>query len=281
MTAKINYVVACYFGPRSFRDPKTQADPLAYVRENVATFERLEHSLAQISFVVNADSPVLAELAWIPNTIRSAAVVVIQRPNHGYSYGGFSHAVSIFGERFTHYLLMEDDSIFTQHRFDEMLLDEMQKHGPRCGVLAGAACKLTESDPFPHGAACAQFCTMEAIRGACARRGGALPYVRGHTEYGQACGTQMDLGYAFGEAGFPVQDWLGSWPSAYREGRGDEYHVKWVGREGGRQFKGDVNKAAMVVPVQALDVESRIYDYDKMYRGRIQRDGTIEGLVQE
>lgn len=280
-SARIHYVIGAYVGSRLHVDGKTKADPWRYLREHLGSLWRLEHSLAQITVMLNTDAPVDIP-SWLPDgVVRGSAFSIIERPNVGLSYGGFSEAFDRGGD-FTHWLFTEDDYVFTQDRFDEILLAEWQSTGSH--LLTGAAYRVV-NDPFRHGAVQPHFASTEVWNAAAEKRDGHLPYSPSGDIRSAGMFGQKDLAFACGEAGHEATDWLLDWSTAYRSGEGEKVMVRWFSRRGNVEgdpqgILGDLMVPALIVPVQAFDRESMLSDGQRWWRGMVQRDGSV-GCLRE
>lgn len=136
---QINYVVACWAGPRRYMHPLQARDRQTFLKLHVQQLTCLEHKyLAQITIVVN-DYPDAVFDAYVDSlngkVFRDVPVRVIRRPNRGMSYGAWSEAFAVGRDNFTHYIWIEDDYLFVHKRFDEELLQMMQIS--KCDYLCG------------------------------------------------------------------------------------------------------------------------------------------------
>lgn len=134
-----NYVIACWSGMRRV-NPKTYVeDRPIFLRMHLESLLRLRHSLSQVTLVF-AEDPTEPDSykeyrKSLPDRIGSAQVVSVQRPNVGYSYGAYSDVFGTYRSRFDHYLLMEDDYVFTQDHFDRDLMSALDVD-PGCGFVS-------------------------------------------------------------------------------------------------------------------------------------------------
>lgn len=136
---KVHYVVACWSGMRRTNPPQYVQDRTAFVQKHLQSLRALRHSLSRITFVI-ADNPEEPKeyRAWIrnlPKYIQGAPVDVLERPNVGFSYGGYSDVFSRHRTEPDYYLFVEDDYIFRADDFDKTMVGEMERT-PRCGFLS-------------------------------------------------------------------------------------------------------------------------------------------------
>lgn len=127
---KINYVVACWSGPRRFIDPPYIEDRTWYIKHHLTELSKRQHKLAQITVVSNKndkdDDHFFQEyLASLPDNLNGVPLVVSQRDsNIGQLFGAWSHVYDLYGTSFDYYVLMEDDYVFLHEEFDQVFLNE-------------------------------------------------------------------------------------------------------------------------------------------------------------
>ena len=135
----INYVIACWSGMRRVNPEAYVKDRPVFIRKHLESLGTLKHSLAQITLVVNKDPnepPEYREfLNKLPKKIGNAGVELLERPNEGFSWGGYSHVLDVYGDRHSYMLLMEDDYIFTEDNFDRTLMGGILE-GKKMGWLS-------------------------------------------------------------------------------------------------------------------------------------------------
>jgi len=138
---KTNYVVACWSGMRRVNPKRYMEDRTVFLRRHLESLQTLKHSLAQVTVVVAQDPEEPASyrsfLADLPKTVGGAPVVLVRRPNVGYSYGGYSDVYGRYRLAFDRYLLMEDDYVFLLDHFDRELgmMLEADRSLPTSGFL--------------------------------------------------------------------------------------------------------------------------------------------------
>lgn len=135
MTSKANYVIATWSGSRY--NPAND-----YLKVHLKRLFELKHSLAQITIVrpLGSDNE---EYYNLPEEIRSK-VVIINRPANDRSYGQFIYAYQKYTDKFTHYIIAEDDYVPNIDHFDDILVDLIEKKG--CDYLCGKYAKQTRID---------------------------------------------------------------------------------------------------------------------------------------
>jgi hypothetical protein len=135
----VNYVIACWSGMRRVNPRRYVEDRPVFIRMHFERLSKLRHGLDQVTVIVskNPDEPASYRdfLSHLPERVGRAKVVIMERPNVGYSYGAYSDVFARYGEGFTHYLLMEDDYLFTTDGFDSEMLQTMSGQD-RCGFLS-------------------------------------------------------------------------------------------------------------------------------------------------
>lgn len=128
-----NYVLVSWAGPRRVNPLPYREDPSCLLRKHLESLENLRHSLDQITVVVNLwdqEPPAYRRaIEGLPKTIRRARVEVLERKNVGYSYGAYADVFERYRSAFRTYLFMEDDYRFTQHGFDGILTDVLERDG--------------------------------------------------------------------------------------------------------------------------------------------------------
>jgi hypothetical protein len=280
------YVIGAYVGDRGHMEPAYLANHWTYLKEQLSMLTRLRHRLAHV--VIEISSDVEFDPLFIGAFIGRSAdvgcpVEVHRRPNVGQSYGGFANAFTRYGDRFSHYLFNEDDYVFTQDYFDEAILDEFESM-PNCGLMGGAA-YCAGKDPLKHMAVQPNFSSTEILAKAAAGRGGELPYDHESASYRAGWWGQKHLSFSVAEQGYEICDWLEHWASGYRSGTADPMMVRWFSRSepGGQSYdpqfvRGQLDKTALIVPVQALDIESYISDGMQWWLGRVGRDGKLRSV---
>lgn len=137
----INYTIACWSGMRRVNPKSYVGDRPVFLRKQLESLKTLKHSISQITIVVNENKEEPARyrefLKSLPSSIGGAEVVLMERPNVGYSYGAYSDVFQRFGTTFDYYMLMEDDYLFTRDDFDKEMVVNMETN-PKRGFLSFA-----------------------------------------------------------------------------------------------------------------------------------------------
>jgi len=265
MTMSINYVVACWSGMRRINPKLYLEDRSVFLRIHLESLQRLKHSLSQVTFVF-ADNPEEPEeykefRTALPDRIGSAKVVSIQRPNVGYSYGAYNDVFDKYRSDFDHYLLMEDDYVYTQDQFDQELLRSLEED-PRCGLVSFVCDKgtrewitgrarreapggravadsidryLPETFVFPRiMVGLARSKALDAIW----KEFGRLPFSQGVNHTGCKFEGQFSLAVVFQKLGWTVADMLPRW------------RAEAFGPAGERLMYGPPDRPLFVKPIQ-------------------------------
>ena len=273
MAATIHYIAAAYLGVRHFMDPRFVADRWYYLRSQVEMLGRLKHSLDAITFVINTDA-----LVGVPADIASVARI-IQRPNIGMSYGAYAHAFATFGDQYSHYILNEDDYLFTQDDFDTLLLKEMESR-PKCELLCGTVYEH-QGYPFCPAVSC-MIVSSKGLEVIASHNGGSLPHhpVSVADPYGAGYESQKRFSDGLVQAGYKVEDWLLKWSTAFRMDDHSSLCTRWFSRRGmiegsPHRVRADFKVPAMVVSAQAVNVLHPISDGFRWHDGTIRKDGSV------
>lgn len=150
----INYVLAAWSGMRRVNPPRYVEEREVFLKKHVESLSKLRHSLTQVTIVVaqNKEEPHSYRrfLESLPSKVGSARVVLLERPNVGYSFGAYSEVYGRYRGDFDYYLLMEDDYAFAQDDFDTILwakLRQDEKNG-----MASFVCEAQKKDWLMHRA---------------------------------------------------------------------------------------------------------------------------------
>jgi len=142
---RVNYLLAAYGGAR--RD--AGLDVLGALECHFDALDRYGSGLAQITVLWPRSEH---EVPGYADAIMSYAatrknVVVLERENVGWCFGGYHDAIRRWGTKFSHYVLMEDDYVFVRP-FVGPLLSMMESCGPRVAMVA--ARRNTKKGPEQH-----------------------------------------------------------------------------------------------------------------------------------
>ena len=258
--ARINYVITTWSGERRLRvmdwalpndDPKQVPDlkrprfhmpnhPEGYIDAQLKYLSWCEPKhIAQITVVnnVNPNAPqhYIDFLANLPKDINGIPVVVLNRPNNGYSFGGFSHAYGTYRTAFTHYWFTEDDYWPVQKNFDEIALKMIDNKdsfnadngrnpvGWLCMMASPWTCRpvdhasITQEITKDHAAGPHGLAKMEACEKTWQRKGCLShkdreipldPRTGQPLTYGELCiDGQVFFSWDFVDSGYEVEDW--------------------------------------------------------------------------
>lgn len=141
---RTNYVLSTWNGWRR------HGDDTEYLWPHLDNLKRLSHSIDQITVVspINPTEP--PEYNKRLSKLQKP-IVVLRRPNIGLSYGSWSYAFDMFGEKFDYYFFMEDDYHYVIDDFDKIMIRHYEE--AQCEYLcwmvrgshAGISCGLANS----------------------------------------------------------------------------------------------------------------------------------------
>jgi hypothetical protein len=133
-----NYVIAVWSGLRRVNPPKVVQEREIFLKRHLDSLQKLKHKLDQVTIIFskNPQEPESFRKfrATIPDRIGSAKVVLMDRPNVGYSYGAYNDVFKAYGKSFDHYLLMEDDYCFLKDDFDAQMHAKLAAD-EKCGMV--------------------------------------------------------------------------------------------------------------------------------------------------
>lgn len=208
-----NYIVACWSGSR-----RRGENGLAILNDHVESLERVPHSLDQIIFAVphNPDEPPAYrdKLRSLPRKIRDARVTVLERPNHGMSYGCWADAISLWSGQFDLHFVMEDDYVFVMSDFDDILAESSSLAGYVCGDYRWDHAKC-ESSGRPLGVMSCGVIRDDAATGVAKLHGGKIPYL--NTVY-DFSGGMLHFTGAFRKSSYGISPWPSKWGWSFRNG---------------------------------------------------------------
>lgn len=225
--ARVNYVIACWMGGRRAEDRRSLKDRSFFLRQHLQVLETRRHQIDLVTIVLarggddNADA-----LARAIKSAGDTPVEVLERENTGYSYASWNHAFETYGDRFTHYILIEDDYAPWVDDFDSILI----AHANRKNTYV---CSKQSRNGF-HGAISNGVIPYEVWK-----RCHPAPWVDGvAVRDGNA--SQRIWTAHFCKKGFPLQDHTDTHSSPFWDGR----KVVWYG---------DTSKPPLFMPVHAFD----------------------------
>lgn len=158
--SKINYIIAFYIGNRmhSVYSNRIAENPYYFLEKHI-DFLNNSTTIDLITFVFNVDNIEQQNIItkYITNSSISFPLEVLFRPNNGFSYGAWNHAIIKNINDFDYYFINEDDYIPINEQFyvpfinelrdniayvPLMILDNIKRHAAfSCGALSGKACK--------------------------------------------------------------------------------------------------------------------------------------------
>ena len=223
----VNYVIACWTGARRADDRRAVRDRTFMIRHHIAALESANHSLEQITIVLAEGGDEKAD-AFIKGLkfIGDTPVVVLVRENTGYSYASWNHAFETYKERFTHYIIVEDDYMPWVHNFDTILVEHADRENTYvCGLEARRGKLASISNGIIPSKVWAQVHPAPYTAGATAREGNSSQKI--WTEW-------------FSIKGFPIADHLSTHSSPF-----------WVGNT--IRWYGDLRKPPLFIPVDSVE----------------------------
>jgi len=197
------------------------------IRHHIAALEAANHSLDQITIVLAEGGDEKAD-AFIKGitSVGDTPVVVLVRENTGYSYASWNHAFETYKEKFTHYIIVEDDYMPWVHDFDAILVEHANRENTYvCGLEARRGKLASISNGIIPSKVWAQVHPAPYTEGSTAREGNNSQKI--WTEW-------------FSIKGFPVADHLSTHSSPF-----------WVGNT--IRWYGDLSKPPLFVPVDCVE----------------------------
>lgn len=226
----VNYVIACWMGPRRADDPRSRADRSFFLREHLRSLSELEHSIDRVTIVVSTGGDEAADAyATSITNVGGVPVTVILRPNIGFSYASWNHSYDTFKGEFSHYILVEDDYAPCLDGFDEILVGLADRHETYvCGLAAWDGVHAAISNGVVSHE------VWEKVHPA--------PYVQSSSI---VAGNQSQISWSkhFSDRGFPVKDWIDTHSSPFWRYSEPRRHLRWYGAPG---------NPPMFIPVQAF-----------------------------
>lgn len=125
---KTAYIIATYGGQRLHgRVPEKEL----YLREHLQQLIKIQHNIDTIVVVVNTDKtecPLFTQyVESLPDVIGKSKLIVERRENIGLSYGAFNYAFKKHVNNFDYFLLLEDDYIPVEDKFDTTLIQLLKE----------------------------------------------------------------------------------------------------------------------------------------------------------
>jgi hypothetical protein len=142
-----NYIISCWSGLRRVNPQKYLDDRSIFIKIHIDKLRSLNHNLDQITVVINENNDTPPEFITyinnLPKKINHTNVVIMNRPNVGYSYGCYSDVFAKYKTYFDNYIVMEDDYIFMLDNFDSIMLNKMTD---KCGFVSFWNAKGTKKE---------------------------------------------------------------------------------------------------------------------------------------
>lgn len=139
---RTNYVICCWSGQRRVMDHRYIQDRTYYLKNHIKCLLDYHHELNRITFAVSynkIEPPSYREiLENLPERIKEAEVVVLDRQNKGMSYGAISDVFKQEMDAFDYYFIAEDDGVFCIDGFDKFFTNFMEKN-KKCGYACAVA----------------------------------------------------------------------------------------------------------------------------------------------
>jgi hypothetical protein len=248
---KINYVFAAWAGKRRKGNDQYHRDLTFYVKNHLKSLEVLKHDLSQITLAVNASrvepkyfTDYISEL---PDNINGTPLVVIRRHNKGQSYGAYSDAFLKYGNNFDYFIFIEDDYIFVQDNFDQILL-QMYNSAQDCGFLCSYVSKWPNKiNGIPH-AAISNGMSSTATLKKVIDTFGCLPSVADIVKICDAdyrVDSQVNFSHGFLKTGTKIYDYLLHYNAPFND-------------VGHKKLYGSASQKSLIVPLQFPELYEKI-----------------------
>ena len=262
----INYVIACWSGLRRINPKVYIKDRSIFIKKHLKTLFSLKHSIDQVTIVIthNPDEPkeFREYISSLPSVIGSTKIVIIERPNIGYSYGGYSEVFDKYKEEFEYYMLMEDDYTFMLDNFDKIMINEMQDEkcafatfwvrlGYKKLILRRIERKLDNDktliqsvnkyypDEYYFPIVSVGMVKSKAMSDVC-KKYGHMPFSKSNKHQNNKIEGQFALSTVFQQVGWHITD------------VNTKYRVSCFSHEGAVAHKGPKEHPIILAPIQAL-----------------------------
>jgi len=286
MSARIEYIVAAWTGPRNRHCARYNADPTYYIREHVASLARLKHGLSSICVVLAEGGPGDGYVAEIPPVLGGTPVRILRRPNAGLSYASFAAAIRSAAPAVTDFILMEDDYIFTQDGFDRYLAESLAAR-PRTGMYSGGVWPHSETMIRARDVAAVfiGISPRRAVDAALAQGYEGLPLYLDDPEAGYRAGYYGQTRWCWGllDAGYEITDWLLDYSTAFWDSYADTTRVferePSFPEKDPRVVPATFLPQSLVVPLQVVERQTRISNGAVYSEGIVGYDGRIIPVI--
>lgn len=166
-----NYIIASWSGPR-----RKGGEGHEILADHLDALSKVSHELAQVVVAVpwNPDEPPAYRklIRSLPAKVGGARVVLLERPNHGMSYGCWGDALAVWCGHFPYHFMMEDDFVYCRDGFDKLCVDMILEAGG--GMLCGGV-----SGDGTYGTVANCVVADHDVRKVRSKYAGRLPYSRG------------------------------------------------------------------------------------------------------
>jgi hypothetical protein len=110
-------IIGFYIGKR---DSCTHKQAESYINIHLTYLKKIIHSLTKIIFVMSSDSIHTDKL----DIKEEDNITYIYRRNNGLSFGSWCSVINYLKDTYDYYILCEDDYVFVQDNFDNILIQE-------------------------------------------------------------------------------------------------------------------------------------------------------------
>ncbi len=229
MTRRVNYVIACWMGPRSYEDPRQVNDRSFFLRTHLKRLRELDHGVDQVTIVMatGGDSEAESYVRTLTEA-EGAPFIVLARENYGYSYASWNYSYEMCGDSFSHYVFVEDDYMPCRDGFVDVLLEAADRKATYVCSLAGRE--------GTHAAISNAIVSSSILKK-------VLPAPTGPTGHI----AQTEWSKYFSVCGYPVEDWTDTHSSPFWAGT----KVRWYGHP---------DLPPMFLPIQSVGAPIEIID---------------------
>lgn len=250
---RVNYVIACWMGPRMSEDARQVQDRSFFLRTHLARLSELKHQLDQITVVLaTGGEPTHEAYATGLTQVGDTPVVVLSRPNECYSYGSWEHAFVTFGDAFTHYIFIEDDYIPCFDDFDRQLVDiSKKKKAYVCSLHGWQQTHAAISNSIVASSILQNVLPTQLVN-----------LVRSIPQSSRGYYSQIIWSKGFCESGYPIEDWTDTNSSPYWTGS----EIRWYGHP---------SLMCLLVPIQAVGHIVNIVDGRTRLVGALDMNGRV------
>jgi hypothetical protein len=138
MQTKTCYIINFYLGDRRKTIDEFKDDRLTFLKMQISSLLKYEHSLSTIIFNFNLredDFGYIPEIFnSVPKKIQNANVEIHFRKNYGMSYGAWSDAFDRNEDKYDFFIFNEDDYLFVENNWDRYLVSKFNSFDD-CGYL--------------------------------------------------------------------------------------------------------------------------------------------------